>query len=166
MNMLNIDHILETLNRHGVEYLLLGGVNFLLQHEPVLTFDVDVWIRDTAENRTRCVTALIALKAEWGTSTATWLPVAQMDGDWLSRQPLFCLTTAVGPLDVFRSVRGLADWDAATRRSVVVTTTGGVSCRGLCDADMLQCQQALPENERRLDRMRTLQRCLEERTHG
>lgn len=161
MNMLNIDRILDTLNKHGVEYLLLGGVNFLLQHEPVLTFDVDIWIRDTAENRTRCAAALVSLDSEWGSSGADWRPVAQQDGDWLARQVLFCLTTTAGPLDVFRSVRGQPDWEAAAQRSVVVVTGCAVACRGLCDADMLQCQLALPAGERRLDRIRVLQRCLE-----
>ena len=43
----NIDHILATLGRHQVDYLLIGGVNFLLRHAPVLTYDVDVWIEGT-----------------------------------------------------------------------------------------------------------------------
>ena len=39
---MNVDHILETLNGHQVVYLLIGGMNFLLRHTPVLTYDVDV----------------------------------------------------------------------------------------------------------------------------
>ena len=34
---MNIDRILTELNHHGVRYLLIGGVNFMLRHKPVLT---------------------------------------------------------------------------------------------------------------------------------
>ena len=33
---MNVDHILKTLNAHEVAYLLIGGMNFLLRHAPVL----------------------------------------------------------------------------------------------------------------------------------
>ena len=34
---MNIDHILQMFNASEVEYLLIGSMNFLLRHEPVLT---------------------------------------------------------------------------------------------------------------------------------
>jgi hypothetical protein len=40
---MNIDRILETFNRRDVSYLLIGDMNFLLRHAPVLTYDVDLW---------------------------------------------------------------------------------------------------------------------------
>lgn len=39
---MNVDGILRGLNDHGVEYILIGGMNFLLRHRPVLTYDVDI----------------------------------------------------------------------------------------------------------------------------
>lgn len=41
---MNVDQILDTLNRHQVRYLLIGGMIFLLRHSGALTYDVDVWI--------------------------------------------------------------------------------------------------------------------------
>ena len=41
---MNIDRMLEALQECRVQFLLLGGVNFLLRHEPVLTYDLDVLI--------------------------------------------------------------------------------------------------------------------------
>jgi hypothetical protein len=38
---MNVDEILGELGAAGVDYLLIGGMNFLLRHEPELTFDVD-----------------------------------------------------------------------------------------------------------------------------
>ena len=52
---MNVDEILRVFNECGVEYLLIGGMNFLLRHQPVLTYDIDLWIRDTPMNRAvRC----------------------------------------------------------------------------------------------------------------
>lgn len=46
--------MLTAFNAAGVEYMLIGGMNYLLRHDPVLTFDVDVWINDAEGNRARC----------------------------------------------------------------------------------------------------------------
>ena len=53
---MNVDRILETFNRHQVACLLIGGMNFLLRHQPVLTFDIDLWISD--EDMLACQLAL------------------------------------------------------------------------------------------------------------
>ena len=47
---MNVDHVFQTLNHHEVAYLVIGGMNFLLRHVPLLTYDIDVWIEDSAEN--------------------------------------------------------------------------------------------------------------------
>jgi hypothetical protein len=156
----NVDRILDTLNRHGVDYLLIGGMNFLLRHAPVLTFDVDVWIRDTPANRLRCAEALDALGATWGEQEATWGPTRNQAGDWLARRGVFCLLTSEGPLDIFRSVRGLSDWAQCAGQAVDGRTAAGTAYRGLSDSDMLACQLALDEGARKLDRVRTLQEVL------
>jgi hypothetical protein len=101
---MNVDHILRTLNEERVDYLLIGGMNFLLRHLPELTFDVDIWVRDEAENLERLNRVLQKLEAAWGPTEKDWRPVAN-DWRWLQRQGCFCLTTAHGALDVFRDVR-------------------------------------------------------------
>jgi len=88
---MNVDHIFESFNRQGVDYLLIGGMNFLLCHQPILTFDVDLWINDTVDNRRRCEAALAALAAEWGRTNADWGPVAPKAAGWLDQQAVFCL---------------------------------------------------------------------------
>ena len=59
---MDVDLILQTFNAHRVDYLLIGGMNFLLFHEPVLTFDVDLWIDDAPENLRRAEQALGELR--------------------------------------------------------------------------------------------------------
>ncbi len=162
---MNVDAMLETLNRQKVDYLLIGGVNFFLRHDPVLTFDVDVWIDDTAENRARCVNALIDLEATWGETEATWGPIRPSGGDWLSHRSVICLLTREGPLDVFRKVRGLPSWAECAGRARAEQTTKGVPYRGLSDPDMLACQLALDDAEQKVDRIRRLKRALEVNAH-
>lgn len=157
---MNVDSILSAMNRRGVEYLLIGGVNYMLRHRPVLTFDVDLWIEDVPENRQRCVQALVELDAEWGPTEQEWGPVTRLAGDWLSRQPVFSFLTKDGPLDVFRAVKGLESWSACAARARQEATPAGVAYRGLSDRDMLACQLALEEPLRKLDRIRHLETLL------
>jgi hypothetical protein len=156
----NVDLILQTLNRHQVAYLLIGGMNFLLRHQPVLTYDVDIWIDDQRQNRARCEAALAELQAEWGPSDNDWKPVHEHPPDWLARQPLFCLTSAHGAIDVFRQVAGLDDWSTAAAAARWERTAAGVEYLGLSDEDMLRCQLALEAGQRKQDRIATLQRAI------
>jgi hypothetical protein len=155
--VMNIDGILRTFGDCGVDYLLIGGMNFLLRHEPVLTYDIDFWIHDTAGNLARCDAALRTLDAAWGATEQDWRPVAVQPG-WLLRQSVFCLTSPSGAIDIFRSVTGLPSWEECNARAYVGQTSGGVPYRGLCDEDMITCQLALPAEQRRLSRIDVLQR--------
>lgn len=154
---MNVDRILHEFNEACVEYILIGGMNFLLRHEPVLTYDVDLWIRDTADNLVRCDVALRTLGAEWGPTEDTWRKVEDQPG-WLTRQAVYCLTSASGAIDIFRAVTGLPSWEEAAARAYDGRTAGGVAYRGLGDEDMIACQLALPEGQRRHERVATLRR--------
>jgi hypothetical protein len=157
---MNIDTILGRLNYHGVQYLLIGGVNFLLRHRPVLTFDLDLWLEPEPANRRRCERALADLEAAWGPTEQEWRPAREWPEGWLDRQELFCLTSPAGAIDVFQSVRGLSAWTTCHARSVTVVTAAGTSCRALSDADMLACQLALDPADRKEDRIRALREAL------
>jgi hypothetical protein len=115
--------------------------------------DVDLWIEDSRENRDRCAAALSELAASWGPTEADWRPVAGQPADWLAGQGVFCLTSPHGPIDVFRSVKGLSDWQACRRNAAAGETAAGIRYYGLSDEDMLRCQLALPEGQRRADRV-------------
>jgi hypothetical protein len=154
---MNIDHILETFNQQGVEYILLGGMNFLLRHKPVLTFDIDFWINDIPDNLARCEKALAALDASWGATDATWGKVALLAAGWLSSQIMFCTMSPHGAIDVFRSIKGLDCWEKCAGSAVKEKTAAGIEYLGLSDEDMLKCQYALDESQRKLDRIKTLE---------
>lgn len=162
---MNVDRILLTVHEHSVDCLLIGGMNFLLRHAPILTFDVDLWIEDTPGNLGRCEAALAALDAEWGAAEVDWGPVAAKPAGWLSRQMVYCLTSRHGAVDVFRAVRGLSTWRQSRARAIEGRTQAGAPYVALCDEDMLACQLALPEPLRKLDRIRILNEVLRSRQH-
>jgi hypothetical protein len=158
---MNVDEMLRVLNHEQVDYLLIGGMNFLLRHRPELTFDVDIWVRDEAVNLARLNRALQELGAAWGATEEAWAPVPA-GWEWLQQQLVYCLTTEHGALDVFREVRGLEGaYETCRNRAVCSQTAAGVSFRGLSDRDMLVCQEVLPAAERKTGRMETLRRAIE-----
>jgi hypothetical protein len=159
---MNSDLIFETFNRHEVNYLLIGGMNMLLRHSGSLTYDVDLWIEDTPDNRRRCHEALAELEASWGASDADWGPVAQKSPTWLERQGIVCVLSPVGAIDIFRSVEGLSSWAECSRRAVKAKTTQGIVFLALSDEDLLKSQLSLPIQEQKQDRIRFLKQVLKQ----
>ncbi len=158
---MNVDQIFSTMNQHGVRYLLIGGMNFMLRHRPLLTYDVDLWIEDTESNCRQCELALADLEAEWGSTEENWGPVDQLSPGWLQRQAVFCLHSPHGAVDIMRAVAGMSDWQAAWQQGIDEQTKSETAYRGLSDTDMLACQLALAESERRSERTSYLQNLLE-----
>jgi hypothetical protein len=157
---MNVDEILRTLNQEQVNYLLIGGMNFLLRHLPELTYDVDIWVKDDDENLARLNRALGQLGAEWGRTEAEWKRV-EVDPHWLQTQAVFCLTTVHGALDIFRDVFGLEGrYLECKGRSVGCQTSTGIQFAGLSDEDMLACQEALPPGERKERRITALREAI------
>lgn len=154
---MNADKILETFNKFQVDYLLIGGVNFMLRHEAILTFDIDLWIDDTEENLRRCSAALAALDAEWGQTDADWGLVAAKPPGWLSRQGVYSLHSPHGAIDIFRYVTGLADWQSSFATAKAEATSGGVAYHGISDEDMLRCQLALDAGAQKASRIKRLE---------
>ncbi len=132
-------------------------MNFLLRHQPVLTYDVDLWVADNDGNLVRTSEALRDLRANWGRDDPSWGPIPEGFA-WLRGQTVFCLTSAHGAIDIFREVRGLeGQWDVCRARCTETKTASGVPFVSLSDRDMLACQMALPESERRGDRVKYLE---------
>jgi hypothetical protein len=98
--VLDIEAILRTLDRHGVDYILIGGLAARLHGSPLMTDDVDITPTADPENLRRLVAALRELGAE--------LRVAGMDEglpfefDERSFHPTTAMTlvTRGGPLDL------------------------------------------------------------------
>lgn len=88
--------ILELLNKHEVEYIVVGGVAAVIQGAPVTTFDLDTLIRVSDDNAERLSHALEELDARYREHQSTIRPTKR---DILAGGHLLLLTRA-GPLDV------------------------------------------------------------------
>ena len=88
--------ILELLNEHEVEYIVVGGVAAVIQGAPVTTFDLDALIRIGDENAERLTAALEELDARFREHESGIKPTKE---DLLAGGHLLLLTRA-GPLDL------------------------------------------------------------------
>jgi len=88
--------ILELLNQHEVEYIVVGGVAAVIQGAPVTTFDIDTLVRISEENATRLLRVLEELDARFREHESTTRPTRE---DIMAGGHLLLMTRA-GPMDV------------------------------------------------------------------
>ncbi len=97
----DFERLLTALAKHGVEFIVVGGVCAVLHGAPIATFDLDVVHRRTPENIDRLLVALGELEAHYraqGTRRLTPGPShLQSEGHQL-------LMTNQGPLDLLGSI--------------------------------------------------------------
>ena len=103
------DRVLETLERHGVEYLLVGGLAARAHGAQRQTADVDCVPNTTAENLTRMAEALVELDGRLrvgglSDEEARQLPVT-IDGETLLSFGSSTWMTDAGPLDLLVELR-------------------------------------------------------------
>jgi hypothetical protein len=93
--------ILEILERHGVEYVVVGGVAAVLQCAPFTTFDIDALVKVDPGNVARLNEALTMLEARYREhATLRPTPADLEAGGHL------LLMTNCGPLDVLGFIGG------------------------------------------------------------
>lgn len=104
----DVGRIVEALNRHGVEYLLVGGVAAAAHGARRLTADADTVIRRTTDNLEATAAVLQDLHAYLlvdglSDDEAKALPV-QIDALALSRMEISTWRTDAGDLDVLMEI--------------------------------------------------------------
>ena len=107
--------IIRALNRARVDYLVIGGVAATLHGCPEQTYDLDILYAATPENRSRLLTALREIEAEWD---------QPLTDDLLQRQSVFALNTKHGDLDIFTSVPGIENFSAAASTANICNLAG------------------------------------------
>ncbi len=162
VNGLNYERVFRTLDEQAVEFILIGGLNYFFHYRAVTTQDIDIYVRPTQDNISRCEVALTKLNAEWGRTDDDWGSVAKKPPGWLRSQSVFCLLSDCGPIDIFLRVVGLESFESVVQRANLVSTRAGTEYRSLAAEDMLACQLALPESEQRAERVRHLQEIIEQ----
>ena len=93
--------ILKLLVRHGVDFILVGGVAAIVEGAPISTLDLDVVVRPTPENRERLLTALGELNARYLDPAGRHIVPDRIKLETLR---LHQLLTDFGPLDVLERI--------------------------------------------------------------
>jgi hypothetical protein len=88
--------ILEVLNKHQVEHIVVGGVAAVIHGAPITTFDLDTLVRLDQENAARLLKALSELEARYREQEMLLKPTQ----DDIMAGGHMLLMTRAGPLDV------------------------------------------------------------------
>jgi len=114
-------HILEVLNKHKVEYIVVGGVAAVMHGAPMTTFDLDALVKVSGANAERLVEALSELEAHFREHQDLLNPTEE---DILAGGHLLLMTRA-GPLDVLGYIGDNQRYDDLIDASVEIQTTMG-----------------------------------------
>jgi hypothetical protein len=115
--------ILLRLQDQRVEFVIIGGVCSLLHGVSLLTLDLDICCRFSAENLRRVEAAVKELHP-FHRLAANKLPLELTD-ELCSRLKSIYLQTDLGILDCLGEVAGIGNYDDCLRRSVVKETSYG-----------------------------------------
>lgn len=109
---LDVDRIVTTFRRHGVDFVVIGGIAVLAHGHPRATFDLDFVADLTADNMDRLAAALTELGARVRGVDAELLDVDPRDPDQLASGANWTLVTAAGWLDFMPGAKGVRDYRA------------------------------------------------------
>ncbi len=114
-------HILEVLNKHNVEYIVVGGVAAVIHGAPMTTFDLDTLVKVNSANAERLVKALSELEAHFREHRNPLNPTKE---DILAGGHLLLMTSA-GPLDVLGFIGDNQRYDDLVAASCKIQTSIG-----------------------------------------
>ncbi len=134
------EQILRVLTKHGVNYVLIGGLAATMHGSPHLTQDVDITPQRSRENLTRLSDALRALEAKVRAVGIEPLPFNH-DAEFLAGVDVWNLDTLYGDLDISfvpTGTEGFAD----LRRDAVTLNVGDLTVVVASLGDIIRSKQA------------------------
>ena len=113
--------ILEVLHRHGVKFVLVGGLAAVAHGSTLATVDVDIVPERSAANFDGLAAALRELDARPRSDKEPDGVVFPVDGEFLAAQPrMLNLVTSAGDLDLAVAPAGFGEGYAALRPAAVL----------------------------------------------
>jgi Nucleotidyltransferase of unknown function (DUF6036) len=109
--------VFATLSKHGVEYVVVGGLAVQVHGHTRMTNDLDLIPDPTRQNLGRLADALNALEARVLNEGSEDL---RIDADMLSRATLWQLATSAGDIDVLHEVPGAVPFHELRARALEV----------------------------------------------
>jgi hypothetical protein len=150
--------IFKVLQRHRVDYVLVGGLGAVLHGSPAMTNDADIVPARTPENMTRLAAALRALDARLRATGEPEGIAFDPHPALLDSMAMLNTTTRCGDLDLTFSPAGLGDYDALAAQSVEFDIAGS-RVRVAALADIIRSKEAAnrPKDHATLPILRALQ---------
>lgn len=139
---LRAEHIVAALNRHRVEYVIIGAFAAIAQGAPIAaTYDIDVTPRRNHDNLTRLSDALGHLDARIRVDTVEEGLPFDHDARSLARVDMLNLTCAAGDFDlVFAPASAPHGYDDLVSHSVAIRI-GDQAARAASLADVLRSKE-------------------------
>jgi len=119
--------VFRALNRHGVDYMVIGGVAVQAYGHVRTTQDVDILVAPDEANLENLATALKQLGARLKGVDAHLLGIDPTDALHLREGANFGLATAAGGLDVWTDaaeLKGARSWEEMRERATTATVAG------------------------------------------
>ncbi len=153
--------VAERLQKHGVEFMVIGGQAAVLLGSPIATFDIDLCYRRTRDNIARLAEALKDLHPTLRGAPPD-LPF-RLDAESLALGSNFTFETDEGPLDLLGWVEPFGEYDALLPGSEVMDLDGvKVRVIGLDDLITIKRHIQRPKDQAALLQLEALKRLREE----
>jgi hypothetical protein len=107
--------VFRTLDRHGVRFVVIGGLGARLHGSPVITNDTDICYERSGENLERLASALRDLEARL--RGVEDVPL-QLDARTLQAGDHFTFSTSAGSVDCLGTPAGIGGFDELARDAV------------------------------------------------
>lgn len=157
MPVLDAAALFACLDRHQVDYVLIGGLAAVVHGSPLPTVDADICPSADHENLQRLARALEELDARIRTPDTADGVAFPRDARFLSGVALLNLVTQAGDLDLSFTPAGTGGFADLTARAVVLTLFG-VPVPVAALEDVIRSKQAAnrPKDVRALPTLRQL----------
>jgi hypothetical protein len=167
MNPLQAEEIFASLDRHGVRYVLVGGLAAVLHGSPLPTLDADICPSAEPGNLARLAEALAELEARIRTPDTPEGVAFPQDARFLANVQLLNLVTRYGDLDLSFQPSGTGGYSDLVNRAVEVSIRG-VAVPVAALEDVIRSKEAAnrPKDQRTLPVLRQLLEELEKRSEG
>jgi hypothetical protein len=136
---LELPALLEVLDRHAVDYLVIGGVAGIIHGSSYPTYDFDVLYARDDKNLERMAAALSELKVTLRNAPAD-LPF-QIDARSLAAGSNFTFESKLGPFDILGHADGMRGYDAM-RADSTSEDLWGVLVRTVSVDDLIRMKRA------------------------
>lgn len=140
--ILDVTSLVETLNDHGVRYVLIGGLAATLHGSPMRTGDADICPARDPENLDRLAAALAALDARIWLRDDPRGAAFPHDGRFLGEVDVWNLVTRHGLLDISFRPSGTAGYQDLRRGAVSLEIGEGVEVPVASLLDVIRSKEA------------------------